>query len=129
MKLLLLTLCVTIASCNCNWHIKRVKAKCGYTSDTVFKNVSVFVPEVSHDTIFKHSTTRDTLVMKSDRLTVKYFYNTHDSTVFLSGKCDSIVKLVKVPVIVNKYKESIGKWYWFLIILVGLIFVILLRKL
>lgn len=129
MRLLLLTLCVTILTgCGCNWHIKRVKDKCGYTSDTVRIVDTITVNSSSVDTLFRFTHSADTIVLRENGVVVKYFYNTKDSTVYLKGERE----VVKVPyvktLIKTKYKESIGKWYWFLLILVGIIFVIFLKR-
>lgn len=131
MRILLLTLCVTILSgCGCNFYIKKVKAKCGVSSTTEVIHDTITVNSVSTDTLFKfYHVQKDTTIIREGRLTMKYFYNTKDSTVFLSGKCDTIRVPYEKTIIKNNYHESIGKWYWFLIILLGLIFVILLRKL
>jgi len=131
MRLLLLTLCVTILTgCGCEYHLRKARAKCGVTTETITVHDTITVNSVSTDTLFKfYHTQKDTTIIREGRLTMKYYYNTKDSTVFLSGKCDTIRVPYEKTIIKNNYHESIGKWYWFLIILVGLIFVILLRKL
>ena len=111
-----------LGSCSCNYHIKKIKAKCGVTSDTVYKTITVTVPKIETDTIFKHtSSSRDTVIIREGRLTMRYFYNTHDSTIFLSGKCDTITITKRVPTIINKYKSRVINWNWLiaLLILVG----------
>ena len=121
LKIAVLTL--LLYSCSCNYHIKKVKAKCGYSSDTVYRVDTMFTKEVSTDTVFKYYT-KDTVVIKEGKLTVKYFYNTHDSTVFLQGKCDADTVYKKVPFIVNKYRESWVKQFGWLFRWVVLFFVL-----
>lgn len=121
----LFVLSVFLYSCRCEYHIKRVKAKCGYNSDTIVRVDTVITKDVSTDTVFKYYT-KDTVVIKEGKLTVKYFYNSHDSTVFLQGKCDADTVIRKVPVIVNKYKTS---WYeskslWWLLFFVAAILIV-----
>lgn len=104
--------------------------------DTVFHKDTIRIASVSKDTVFKNTVTRDTVIIKQDRLTIKYF-NSKDS-VFISGKCDSIVKLVNVPVIVNSVEAKPVSWLWsfwnrakdFIIILMlgALLFVILTKE-
>ena len=67
--------------------------------DTIFKVDTIKVGQISKDTIFKNQITRDTVIIKQDRLTIKYF-NSRDS-VFISGKCDTIIKIVRMPIEVN----------------------------
>lgn len=102
-----------LVSCGCSYHLKKIKAKCGYSQDTVYKTVHVEVPKVEKDTIFSFQQ-KDTVIIREGRLTVKYHYNSHDSTVYVAGKCDPEVKEIKVPVVVNKYKEAFP-WKWLLI--------------
>lgn len=121
----LFILSVFLYSCGCEYHIKRVKAKCGYSSDTIVRVDTVITKDVSTDTVFKYYT-KDTVVIREGKLTVKYFYNSHDSTVFLQGKCDADTVIRKIPVIVNKYKTS---WYeskslWWLLFFVAAILIV-----
>lgn len=128
--IILLVTAISLHSCSCNWHLKKARNKCGYTSDTIFKTVEVTVPKIETDTVFKeYFTQRDTVIVREGRLTMKYYYNTHDSTVYLSGKCDTVKVPVKVPVVVNKYKMSLPWWVtalkWLLIIIgIGVGFII-----
>ena len=120
-----LFIAVCYSSCSCEFYIKRVKAKCGYSSDTILRIDTVITKDVSTDTVFKYYT-KDTVVIREGKLTVKYFYNSHDSTVFLQGKCDADTVIRKIPVIVNKYKTS---WYeskslWWLLFFVAAILIV-----
>jgi len=132
--LLILSLYLMITSCSCNYHLSKAEKKCGshVQKDTIIVHDSFIVHSNIHDTLFKYS--RDTVVMKQDRLTVKYFYNTKDSTVYLWGKCDTIKinRFIKVP-----YEKTVletnwfDKFKWFIYIggiLVFLYFVIKLIK-
>ena len=65
--------------------------------DTTWKSDTVHIAGASVDTSF-HYYTKDTVVMKSNQLTVKYYFN-KDSTVYLSGKCDPIIKRYFFPVV------------------------------
>ncbi len=108
-----------LASCSCEYHLKKAKAKCSLDqlTDTIWKRDSIFVDRVKKDTAFYYNQT-DTVIIKEGRLTMKYFYR--DSTVFLSGTCDTIKIIKEVPVMVNKteLKDTWDlKWYLLLIIL------------
>ena len=109
---LILSLCWLLASCDCNYYLKKAEQKCGshVQKDTISIHDSIFVHSVSTDTIFKHSRTKDTLILIKDRLTVKYFYNTKDSTVYLTGHCDTIKinRYIKVS-----YDKTVLETNWF----------------
>jgi len=112
-------------SCSCDWHLNKAKYKCGFSfkSDTIYKKDSVFINSVKKDTVFNYFQ-RDTVIVREGRLTMKYFYNNHDSTVYLSGKCDTIKIEKEVPVIVNntEIKESYTAYFkWTAIILICLV--------
>jgi hypothetical protein len=108
-----------LASCSCEYHLKKAKAKCSLDqlTDTIWKRDSIFVDRVKKDTAFYYNQT-DTVIIKEGRLTMKYFYR--DSTVFLSGTCDTIKIIKEVPVMVNKTELNDTwdlKWYLLLIVI------------
>jgi hypothetical protein len=70
------------------------------THDTVYKEIAVFIPQVRTDTIFK-SSVGDTVVIQKERLKIKYVRLRGDS-VFIEGKCDSLTRIVEVPITVTK---------------------------
>ena len=82
---------------------------------TIHDTVKVEVPKVVHDTIinqhFFTQITRDTLVLKKERLTIKIFHDTIKKTVYIKGECDTVTveKIVerKIPV---KYYEKTPLW-------------------
>jgi hypothetical protein len=127
-----------LGSCTCDWHLQRAKRKCDLStlSTTVIVHDTVKVPSVQFDTIF-HYSQRDTVIMVKDRLTMKYFYNHRDSTVFLDGDCDSLIIIREIPVTVQttELKEGFGIWFkrnvlWLLaIVVIGGAFILLLRRL
>lgn len=119
---------ILLVSCDCNWHLTRAKKKCGITSltDTIYRHDTTFIRSVQTNTVF-HYQQKDTVVIKEGRLTMKYFYNSHDSTVYLNGKCDTIRIIKELPYMVNTTElkpDLIDKYKWWLIglglVLVGL---------
>ena len=123
-----IALMLFIQSCGCNYHIKKVKGKCGFSSDTVYKEMIVEVPKVVTDTVFNYYS-KDTVIIKEGRLTMKYYYNHFDSTVFLQGECDTVRVVKKIPVTVNKYRKVIPNWVYFFLFLLGLCFLwVVFRK-
>jgi hypothetical protein len=68
--------------------------------DTVYKEIPVFIPQVRTDSIFV-TEVGDTVYIEKDRLKIKFIDLPGDS-VFIEGKCDSLTKIVEVPVTVTK---------------------------
>jgi hypothetical protein len=82
------------------------------------------------DTIFNYLV-KDTVIIREGGLTMKYFYNTHDSTVYLSGKCDTIYIPYTKDIPVNQIlNEDSGGFNWWLIacIVLALLLVFLIVK-
>lgn len=122
--IILIALSAFFCSCSCNWHLDKAKKKCGYTTshDTISVHDTLRVPEIKKDTVF-HYYQKDTVIIHEGKLTMKYFYNNHDSTVFLSGKVDTVyvVSEVKVPCDQNVFKYQWLKPLknWLIIILIA----------
>jgi hypothetical protein len=86
------------------------------------KTDTIVTETVEKDTIFDWRTVKDTVVLRQDKLTVKYFHT--DSTVYLSGKCDpDTIRIEKQ--IINTVKENgfyeMNFWGWALLAFVLLI--------
>jgi len=112
--------------------MNKVKSKCGFTTkvDTLTLHDTITTERTIKDTLFKHS--RDTVVLKEKNLTVKYFYNTKDSTIYLQGKCDTVIKVItkKIPMSTINYNPNFwdsNKWL-FLILFIGLLVVYVLKR-
>jgi len=129
--ILLAILFFILNSCTCDYHLRKAKSKCGYTTktDTIYRNDTTFINRVTKDTVFNYYS-RDTVVIKEGRLTMKYFYNNHDSTVYLKGQCDTVFIVKPIPIQVNttEIKQSwLSYLKWFGLIL-GLVITLLLIK-
>lgn len=98
-----------LSSCSCDWHLKKARQKCNISqlSDTLFISDTTYIDRVKKDTLFYYNQ-KDTVIIREGRLTMKYFYN--DSTVYLSGTCDTIKVIKEVPVIVNKTELKPNFW-------------------
>jgi hypothetical protein len=124
MRILILSLIgLIIASCSANFHLRRAehhlkKAELKgavITHDTLWKTISVPVPEVSTDTVFK-SLLGDTIRIEKDRLKIKYVRLPGDS-VFIEGKCESDTVRVEVPITITKNIQATSKikWWWLIV--------------
>lgn len=95
-------------------------------TETITVRDTIIVPEVHKDTIFNYFT-KDTVIIREGALTVKYSYNSHDSTVFLKGKCDEQTIIKERTVEVNRFYPR-ENWYWWVLGGVGIALFLALRK-
>lgn len=99
---------------------KAEKAGADWRHDTTFVKVPVFITQITVDTLFV-TQPADTVVINKDRLHVKFIDLPGDS-IFLEGKCDSLVKYVKVPITVtNIIHAPKPKITWWMFLLAGLL--------
>jgi hypothetical protein len=90
-------LVIFLSSCSCDYHYGRLAKKCKLKQDTLLVHDTIVTQNVTKDTIFKYFT-KDTVIVREGKLTMKYFYNSHDSTVYLNGRCapDTIIREIRV---------------------------------
>lgn len=108
-----------LASCTPQRRFTKLIEKHPYllTIDTliIHDTVRVEIPKVVHDTVFTEhfftQITRDTLILKKERLTVKIFHDTIKRSVYIRGECDTIFieRIIerKIPI---KYYEKTPTW-------------------
>lgn len=115
---------ILLTSCGPAWHLKQAKrheliaiSKGGKVQvDTFYKVVKIRIKESVKDTLFV-SKPGDTIRISKDLLKLVYIDLPGDS-VYLKGKCDSVVKEVRVPVTVTKVihgADSGLRWYWLIV--------------
>lgn len=107
------------------------------SSYSIIKHDTIVTQSVSTDTVFNYFT-KDTVVIREGKLTMKYFYNSHDSTVFLRGECatDTIYReyVTQINTVsaketsFNIFKRFIVGNIVSLLILVVIIYIILRNK-
>jgi len=128
--LFILITSVLVTSCACDYHMGKIRKKCPsiLEKDTIRVHDTIRIASVQRDTVFNYLQ-KDTVIIKEGRLTMKYFYNTTDSTVYLSGKCDTIrvVREIQVPVekTVFKYDFLNSNKFLFSIILLLLCLILI----
>lgn len=117
-----------LSGCSCEALQKRLERKCGQINyDTLIVKDTIVTNTIKRDTVFKYYT-RDTVVVREGRLVMKYFYNSHDSTVYLNGNCkgDTIYIEKKVP-----YKKTVvkidyfPKWLMWVVIVLAIVAILL----
>jgi hypothetical protein len=107
--LFLIYLLIAFTSCGRN-HWQKRGEKNGWIETKID---TIVTDSVVTDTVFKHRLVKDTVTLHKDKLTVKYFYNTTDSTVYLWGKCDSDTVYVQKQIINKINTDSFLKANWF----------------
>lgn len=71
--------------------------------DTLTRIDTIVILPGAADTVIHYKQT-DTVIVKENGVTIKYFYNTKDSTVYLKGERDTITIIREVPVEVNTFE-------------------------
>ena len=95
-------------------------------TDTVYRNDTTIINGTQIDTIFKSGITKDTLIIRENNLTIKYFND--GKTTYIKGKVDTITIVKKMPYVVNSVsvkpftrKERFVMWVadniWLIILL------------
>lgn len=129
-KIIILIVTLMLSSCGCNYHLKKVKKKCGYSTSTevVTFHDTIYTERIVKDTIFSFTNSSDTVILKQDNLQIKYFYNTHDSTVYIKGECktDTIYKDRVVTINNKTYEWSLKEAIKSNLLWIGLILFIVL---
>lgn len=129
-KIIILIVTLMLSSCGCNYHLKKVEKKCGYSTSTevVTFHDTIYTERIVKDTIFSFTNSSDTVILKQDNLQIKYFYNTHDSTVYIKGECktDTIYKDRVVTINNKTYQWSLKEAIKSNLLWIGLILFIVL---
>jgi len=137
MKPAIALLAVALIACSPSWHknqaerhLRKAESKGAQVRvDTVFKTVSVIVPEVRVDTLIKQVDFRDTIEFWQDRFHVMVKVDTLTKSVYIEGKCLSDTVRITIPVTVTKeIKSGWPKWWLIVAALGGAGLVAILRR-
>ena len=121
-RLIYILISFLFVGCSANWHIKKAikKDHSILLTDTitVVDTLRVITNNVSTDSTFILS--RDTVVLKKDKLTIKHYY--YRDSIYLWGECesDTIYKPFEVKVPVDKIiinEPLFPRWLWWIVIL------------
>lgn len=130
---ILILLFSLLSSCSCEKKLLRIKKDCPelVKKDTIIIRDTIYTMVSQKDTIFRFDS-KDTVIIKEGKLTVKYFYNTKDSLVYISGKCDTIrlIREIKVPFEKLVYKDNVWTYlriYWWLPLIIVILFFIYIK--
>jgi hypothetical protein len=117
---LVFLLLVTMLMCSCspNHHLKKAskhialaKAKGAKVSkDTIYKTVTIVVPEVRIDTVFRKVNFTDTLVFEKDKVITRIKIDTLEKTVFVDTKCPEIIVTKEVAIPCETIKTGLSTW-------------------
>ena len=138
--LIYLILALVVVSCSAQTRLNRIVRKnpslLKTTTETiVVKDTVMFTTERTiKDSLFFFE--NDTVVVKENNLTIKYFYDTVTKLSYIQGECDTITvtEYIEKEVEVEKIvAEKRGFWDWLkIILLVGglgfLIYIIVLNR-
>lgn len=135
-------ICIISCSPNCYTLYDKLKRKCPelVKTDSIKIRDTTVVNGIKKDTVFRNTT--DTTIIKERQLTMKYFYNQTTNTVFLSGKCDTVVVVKEIKTIKDfiitpglaleaiwTYSWGFAKAYWWiLLLLIAFLYWLLAQK-
>lgn len=97
--------------CGCQYHLKKVKKKCGFTTETITVIDTVTIPEVRTDSVFLYNQ-KDTVIIQKDNLQIKYYYS--NDSVFIDGTCKEVTVIKERTITKNVYKPR-ENWFWWVI--------------
>jgi len=104
-----LVILILLTSCGSASQLKRAKrlidkATPGamVVSDTVWQDRVVVIPERRIDTLVSNVDFRDTIFVTRDKVVTKVKVNVMTKEVYVDTKCPEIIKIVKVPTVVNR---------------------------
>ncbi len=142
--LILVLLSLSLFSCSHQRKLERANKKLSslisefpelVKHDTINKTIHDTIKGVQHDTIIQSGITKDTIVIHDKQLEIKYFNN--GKTVYVKGKCDTVIKEIKVPEYINNINPvkdvTVYPWWafpslWIAISYIILTIIIILRK-
>ncbi len=115
----IIILAIVATSCDCSYHLSRAKKKCNQAllSDTLIVHDTIITKGDRMDTTFYY-VQKDTVIVHEGKLVMKYFYNTHDSTVFLKGQCLPDTVFYEKQIISNSLElkdDPLVKYRWWII--------------
>lgn len=116
----LAVLLLVFTGCGCQYHLRKVKNKCGFTTETITVIDTVRIPEVRTDSVFFYNQ-KDTVIIKKDNLEIKYYYS-HDS-VYIDGTCKEVTVIKERTITKNVYKPR-ENWFWWVIGILVLLLVL-----
>lgn len=137
MKYILFLIVLLLASCSPKWHLKQAekhlrKAEISGANvrvDTIYKTISVIVPETRFDTVVTIQNFRDTVTLEKDRIITKIKFDTLTKKLFVNTICPPDTVRVMVPYTVTKNIESGVKWWLFVVVgVAGLILGLWVKK-
>ncbi|MCC6370516.1 MAG: hypothetical protein IT236_05860 [Bacteroidia bacterium] len=133
---------ILLCSCSHESKLHRAEKKIGrliekfpelIRKDTIYKVDTTFITGYETDTIIKAGVTPDTIVIRENHMTVKYYSD--GKNVYIKGKVDTFFVTKKIPYIVNSVsvkplnrKERFVMWVadnlaWIVLIGMGLFWV------
>jgi hypothetical protein len=127
---------ILLCGCSPQKRLNRLVAKHPelINRDTIYRNDTTIINGTIVDTVFKSGITKDTIIIKENNLTIKYFND--GKTTYIKGKVDTITVIKKVPLIVNSVsvkplnrKEQFVMWVadnlaWIILVAMGLFYLL-----
>jgi hypothetical protein len=126
-----------LLSCSPSFHLKQAERHLRKAElkgvqvrvDTVYKTISVIVPETRIDTVLTHVNFRDTITLEKDKIVTKIKFDTITRRLYVQTICPPDTVRVTIPVTVTKeIKSGWPKWWLIVAALGGAGLVAILRR-
>lgn len=122
-----LVISLGLNSCSCNFHMRKARGKCGYTSDTVRVMDTIIISKTKFDTAFGlREIWHDTMVIVKGKDTYHFFYDTVKRNLNFKHDRDTIRVPYEKTIIKNNYNADTPIWAKALLWLFGLLLVMIL---
>ena len=114
MKLIYIAILLSLTSCGANYYLKKAERALKkaeqlgavVTSDTVYVDRTITVPEFRTDTLIMAMNFNDTIRIENERIKWKVKVNTVEKKVFVEAACKPVIKTINVPVEVIKETKA-----------------------
>ena len=97
-------------------HLRKAELKGAQVRvDTIYKTISVIVPETHFDTVLSVQNFRDTITLEKDRIITRIKFDTLTRRLYVQTICPPDTVRIEVPISVTKEIKSGFPWWWLLI--------------
>jgi len=101
-------------------HLRKAEIKGAQVRvDTVYKTISVIVPETHFDTVLSVQNFRDTITLEKDKIVTKIKYDTITRRLYIKTICPPDTARIEVPISVTKEIKTGWPWWWLIVAALG----------
>jgi hypothetical protein len=118
-----LIIAILLSSCGSAFHLKQAERHLRKAEikgakvrvDTVYKTISVIVPETRIDTVLTVQNFRDTITLEKDKIVTKIKFDTLTRRLYVHTLQKADTVFIEVPFTVTKQIKSGWLWWWLIV--------------